>query len=86
MKTVNHWEFHRERRHIEIEINKLFNGSEKIWFIDTSDDEHISMGLNICATGSISVADAEVFAKALERAVQFAKEFKYNDYIKTYED
>lgn len=86
MKTVKHWEFHRERRRIEIEINKPFNGSEKIWFIDTSDDERISMGLNICATGSISVADAEVFAKALERAVQFAKEFKYNGYIKTYED
>lgn len=86
MKTVEHWEFHRERRRIEIEINKPFNGSEKIWFIDASDDKHISMSLNVCATGTMSIADAEIFAKAVERAVQLAKEFKYNGYIKTYGD
>ena len=34
----------------------------------------------------MSIADAEVFAKAVERAVQLAKEFKYNGYIKTYGD
>ena len=86
MKTVHHWEFHRERRRIEIEINKPFNGSEKIWFIDASDDEHISMSLNVFATGTMSITDAEVFAKAVERAVQLAKEFKYNGYIKTHGD
>ena len=82
MKTVEHWEFHRERRRIEIEINKPFNGSEKIWFVDASHDKHISMSLNVCATGTMSITDAEAFAKAVERAVQLAKEFKYNRYIK----
>lgn len=86
MKTVNYWEFHRERRRVEIKINKPFNGSEKIWLIDASEDEQISLSLNVCATGTMNIADAEVFAKAVEKAVQLAKEFKYNGYIKTYGD
>ena len=86
MKTVNHWEFHRERRRVEMEINKPFDGIEHIWFIDTSDDEIIRMGVNIAGTGTISIEKAEEFAKAIETAVYLAKNFKYNGYKKVYED
>ena len=86
MKTVNHWEFHRERRRIEIEINKPFDGIERIWFIDTSDDETIRMGLNIAATSTMDITSAEVFAKTVENAVHLAKTYKYNGYKKVYGD
>lgn len=84
MKTVTNEEFHRERRRIEIEINKPFDGHDIIWFYDTSDDKNISMGLNIASTGRMRISEAEVFAEAVANAVRLAKEFKYNGYKITY--
>ena len=84
MKTVDYSEFHRERRQVEIEMNKGFDGVDRIWFIDTSDDGLISMGLNIAGTGTMNIIEAEIFAKAVSNAVELAKNFKYNGYKKTY--
>lgn len=84
MKTVNYSEFHKERRRVEKEINKPFGERELIWFIDGSDDETIKMALNFAGTGRINISDAERFAKAVENAVQHAKNFKYNGYTKTF--
>lgn len=84
MKTVDYSEFHRERRRVEMELNKPFGETEIIWFYDTSDDEVIRMGLNIASTGRMDIAKATVFAEAVSNAVQAAKTFKYNGYTKTY--
>ena len=84
MKTVDYSEFHRERRQVEIEMNKVFDGIDIIWFIDTSDDEFLNMGLNIAGTGTMNVIKAEIFAKAVSNAVELAKNFKYNGYKKIY--
>lgn len=86
MNTVTYSEFHRERRRVEIEINKPFDGIDQILFIDKSDDEMIRMGLNIASTGAMNIAKAEIFAKAVENAVHLAKTFKYNGHKKVYED
>lgn len=84
MKTVSYSKFHKERRRVEVELNKPFEGRELIWFYDTSDDEVIRMGLNIASTGRMGLAEAIIFAEAVSNAVQAAKAFKYNGYTKTY--
>lgn len=84
MKTVGYSEFHRERRRVEIELNKPFGERDMIWFYDTSDDEIIRMGLNIASTGRMNLDQAIIFAEAVSNAVQAAKTFKYNGYKKTY--
>lgn len=84
MSTVDCIEFHRERRRIEIEINKPFGDIDRIWFLDTSDDGVISMGLNFAGTGTMNISEAETFAQAVSNAVELAKNFKYNGYKKTY--
>lgn len=86
MKTVNYAEFWRERRRVEREINKPFGDTEKIWFIDASDDEVIRMGLNVSSTGTMDIAESKNFAIAVINAAKAAEEFKYNGYKKTYED
>jgi len=84
MKTVTNEEFHRERRRAEIEINKPFGDNEKIWFIDTSDDEAIRMGLNCAGTGTMNATEVEKFAEAVKTGMWYIKNFKYNGYKKTY--
>lgn len=83
MLTVSYNEFHRERRKVEIEMNKDFDGVDRIWFVDTSDNEVVKMGISLGGS-NFTISEAEIFSKAVGNAVELAKNFKYNGYRKTY--
>lgn len=83
-KTIDRNTYRQAFRELQEKAYEITNGTINVFEKSWDFSNPVELGVNWSALGTVSVADAEIFATKMMEVANLIKNFKYNGYMIEY--